>query len=545
MPPHRDEHPQCSACPVATSPQTAYYPHMASDFVDGRRQPVKTPPNLSYVRECPSATIHDKRVVIRRVDDAVYPAFPFSPPLRYPETARFHWKRDPSNYVYDAVRSILVDLRLDIDRVGLPSWNPLGGFISPGGRALIKPNWVLDTNRNESSSLDSLITDTSLIRAVIDYLIIAVHESGTIEIADAPLQTCDFDNLVRKNMIARLIADYRDQFPRMTFAILDLRKTVLRTRVSLIDGADQQSQQRGDPRGYTMLDLGRDSLLTDIHHRFRRFRVANYDHRLMLEHHNRTRHEYLISNSVLTADFVINMPKLKCHIKAGITGALKNIVGINGHKEYLPHHTNGSPSNRGDQYAHASHIKPVINRIYDHYWTRANKARRGRQVLQQALIKVLKTGAMVLERDGMYDGAWAGNDTIPRTTLDLNHALYFFACSERSLSPSAQRNVLHIVDAVVAGEGYGPLEPSRKPAGVVLGGWNPLFVDLCGARLIGLDYLKVRLLRYGLMHEKSRLAQSCESVEVIDVIDEGTLRSMAEINSLKFRIPKEWQSAAL
>jgi len=32
---------------------------------------------------------------------------------------------------------------------------------------------------------------------------------------------------------------------------------------------------------------------------------------------------------------------LKLHRKAGITCALKNLIGINGNKEYLPHHRLG------------------------------------------------------------------------------------------------------------------------------------------------------------------------------------------------------------
>ena len=93
----------------------------------------------------------------------------------------------------------------------------------------------------------------------------------------------------------------------------------------------------------------------------------------MRKHHNQERHEYLVANSVLSADFILNLPKLKCHIKAGITGALKNLVGINGHKEYLPHHTNGCPATGGDQYQHRSLVKPLINRVSDDYWANVNR----------------------------------------------------------------------------------------------------------------------------------------------------------------------------
>ena len=498
--------------------------------------------NVRNLSEITSESVRDKRVVIRRVRVAEYPDFPYHPPKLYPESCRLDMQQDQANHVYDAVRNIFVDLRLDIGNLGSREWNPLGGFVSPGQRALIKPNWVLHANQADGS-IESLITHTSLIRAVVDYLIIALRQDGIVEIADAPLQNCNFDELVRRSLIADLVDDYRRRFPGVTFSILDLRKTTLHTRSSRLPGLARQSAQSGDPRGYTMIDLGHESLLTDIHHRFKRFRVANYDHRLMRDHHNREKHEYLVSNSILSADFIVNLAKLKCHIKAGITGALKNLVGINGHKEYLPHHTNGSPADGGDQYQHKSYIKPLINRVYDDYWMKVNGRRPTGNVLQTVLIRGLRKAVAVLEGDRMYDGAWSGNDTIPRTTLDLNHALYFYDYNTCSLADTPLRNVLHVVDGVVAGEGYGPLRPSPKRAGVILGGWNPLLIDLCGARLIGLDPMRVPLLNYGLTHAKSRLARSCLSIEDIEVIDDGTRGVLAQVRGLGFNIPKEWKDA--
>ena len=55
------------------------------------------------------------------------------------------------------------------------------------------------------------------------------------------------------------------------------------------------------------------------------------------------RNEYLLSETVLSADLVVNLPKLKTHKKTGVTLALKNLVGINGDKNLLPHHCVGSP----------------------------------------------------------------------------------------------------------------------------------------------------------------------------------------------------------
>lgn len=58
-------------------------------------------------------------------------------------------------------------------------------------------------------------------------------------------------------------------------------------------------------------------------------------------------HQYLLAKAVLEADVVINLPKLKTHKKAGVTCALKNLIGIHGNKEYSPHHRVGDPRPEG------------------------------------------------------------------------------------------------------------------------------------------------------------------------------------------------------
>ena len=486
--------------------------------------------------------VRDRRVALRRVGPARYPRFPYHPPRRYPELSAFEAQCDPTNHVYDAVRSILADLGLDRDNFGKPAWNPLRRFLTRGRRALIKPNWVLHSNPLDES-IESLVTHTSLIRAAIDYLILALDGEGEIDVADAPLQGCDFEALVRRNAVGELMDRYRKRFPGITFSVLDLRRTVLRGHGGRITGLENQSEGAGDPRGYTLIDLGQDSLLAEVQNRSARFRVTMYDPRLMRTHHDRRKHEYLVANSVLSADFVLNLPKLKCHVKAGITGALKNVVGINGRKEYLPHHTNGSPATGGDQYRRASIVKPLLNRVSDDYWANLGRRATALNTLEALLMRVLHHASGRLDRDRLFDGGWSGNDTIPRTTLDLNHALYFYDPRARGLAADPVRNVLHVVDGVVAGEGYGPLRPAPKAAGVVLGGWNPLLVDTGGARLIGFDPLKVRLLRYGFRHAKSRLAVPVSSPMEVEILDDGEPTPLTRLSGLEFEIPEEWQDA--
>ncbi len=372
---------------------------------------------------------------------------------------------------------------------------------------------------------------------------LALESCGSIDVADAPLQNCDFQELVRRTRIIDLLDLYRRDFRDVRFAVIDLRKTLLSGSGHKYIHVRRQTQQTGDPRGYTLVNLGRNSFLTDIDHRYRRFRVANYDRRLMFTHHNRERHEYLVSNSVLSADFIVNVPKLKCHIKAGITGALKNLVGINGHKEFLPHHIVGPPRVGGDQYPTYSRLLPVANRIYDFYWSNVQKFPRLLGVILSLIVSVLVRTAREMEGSYTFDGGWSGNSTIPRTTLDLNHVLYFYDIDRGVLSRDPVRTVLHLVDGVVSGEGYGPLRPTAKRTGVLVGGWNPLLVDVCGARLIGFDPRRVALLRYGLESSRSRLAESVGTWSKNKVLFDGIGTALGEIQSLGFALPQGWESA--
>jgi uncharacterized protein (DUF362 family) len=77
---------------------------------------------------------------------------------------------------------------------------------------------------------------------------------------------------------------------------------------------------------------------------------ASYDMEETNTRHAGTRHEYLLCRTPMEADVFINLPKLKTHKKVGVTCALKNLVGINANKNWLPHHTEGTPEQGGDQF---------------------------------------------------------------------------------------------------------------------------------------------------------------------------------------------------
>jgi uncharacterized protein (DUF362 family) len=233
--------------------------------------------------------------------------------------------------------------------------NPFADLASPGSCVLIKPNWVLDHN-SSGYNIDSLITHSALIKYLIDFLIIALKGQGRIIIGDAPIQGCNFNNLIGLSRIKDVIEDVRRRHPEIEVNIEDWRLTVFDRppgKITWLKTGEQRSITRAAnsiPKTHFIVDLGKDSFLEEISEYCNRFRVAMYNPNLMVDHHKPGTHEYVVTNRIFEANLIINLPKMKTHHKAGLTGALKNIVGINGHKEYLPHHIKGSYFEGGDNY---------------------------------------------------------------------------------------------------------------------------------------------------------------------------------------------------
>src|SRR5581483_2235578 len=115
---------------------------------------------------------------------------------------------------------------------------------------------------------------------------------------------------------------------------------------------------------------------------------------------------------IIDADVVINLPKLKTHKKAGITCALKNLVGINGNKEYLPHHRVGGLESGGDCYPGKSVMKTALEFALDQQ-NMATSHISGKLWNEVAtnLDRVLRYSGDTLGVEGSH----SGNDTVWRT----------------------------------------------------------------------------------------------------------------------------------
>ena len=285
--------------------------------------------------------------------------------------------------------------------MGLDPDNPFRAFLDRGDTVVVKPNLVHHRHYG-GGRLEWVITDPALVRAVCEFAFLAVGTSGRVIVGDAPLQSADWGQLMRATGLGALPDHYRRHGYDCTLA--DFRT------VATTDSGGFKHHARelaGDPNGYRGVNLGRHSLHSG--RPWRRFRVTNYDPHTMTVHHNEDRHEYLVAGSVLQADAVINLAKLKTHRKAGLTCALKNMVGVNGSKDWLPHHTAGGGDKGGDEYpASGATWQRLSSWIVEREETAGSVA--GKLALHAARKLIHKAGAS-LSDDPSSEGSWYGNDT--------------------------------------------------------------------------------------------------------------------------------------
>lgn len=406
----------------------------------------------------------------------------FRPSIDYPEYPFDEINKVENNYVYDMVREGFRMMGYDKENYGTEHWNPLGKIISPGSRVVIKPNLVIDVNLFGKGT-DCLYTNPAVVAAVIDYVCIALKGKGEIIIGDAPIQECNFENLIEKSGYKSLKEYYLSK--DIKIQLIDFRelKTVNR------NGIYYQEITPNTPG--VIVDLKKDSEFDELPIKvLEKLRITNYDPTLLKDHHKNGKHEYYISKAVLSADVFINMPKPKTHRKAGVTIALKNVIGINCRKEFLPHHTNGSKSEGGDGYLKKSKLKSIKDYLLD----KKNIAmQREKNYIKTRILNYVVAGIDIVNKrilkDTYYEGSWYGNTTISKTIADLNKIL-FYADINGNMDILHRKKMLIVADMIVSGEKEGPIYPEPKNLGIIAIGENPVIFDEIISKLMGMkeDY---------------------------------------------------------
>jgi uncharacterized protein (DUF362 family) len=444
--------------------------------------------------------------------------------------------RFPELPVWAQVTTALVTLRALLDQTGLdhshfgsPDWNPLGAIIHEGTKVVVKPNWVHHHNFS-GHGMDCLVTHTSVIEAILYY--VAKAHPERIVVGDAPVQGCDFESLMAVCRVPEMIERFTAN--NINVLVKDFRLTIHPS--GELGGRVQENCRPLDE--YILYDLGRDSALEAITAPNSEFRVTMYNPDLLKRTHGPSKHQYLIARDVIEADVVINVPKLKTHKKAGITGALKNLVGINGHKEYLPHHRKGGSQRGGDCYTGQSLLKSWLEELLDA--TNRAQGTIARPMLANA-IRVGMAFGKVVGVDNNYDGSWHGNDTVWRMSLDLQRVLHY-GRADGTLTDHVQRTVLTITDAIIAGEGDGPLASTPIKLGIMTLGVNTAAVEWVHALLMGLNPQRIPLTREAFVPHRYPLTNFPLNDIVIRV--DGQPVAASELfaqHGCAFRVPSGWQ----
>ena len=347
-----------------------------------------------------------------------------------------------------------------------------------GKGVLLKPNWV----RHELKESDYLClrTNDNLLLCILEEVLLL--SPSRVLVADAPVQGCVWDRMITKNFLEE-IKSLSDQYG-IPVAVKDFRRTI----TDVVHGT--VSKDLHPMSDYLLFDLGEKSFLEPITTPDNKFRVTCYDPDRMAEVHHKGMHKYCIAKDVFDYDVIITIPKLKTHRMAGMTNALKLLVGINGDKDYLPHHRVGSIKEGGDNYKKKSTLRTMANKFTD-----ASNRRRGTQLGK--LFSMVGSKLWRLSKPDvatMANAGWYGNDTIWRTVMDIN-TIALFGDAEGRIHETQQRHLYIIMDGIIGGQGDGPLHPEPSALGVIAMADNPYLMDVVAGHLYHLNSDKIPLLR--------------------------------------------------
>ncbi|MGB0578423.1 MAG: DUF362 domain-containing protein [Limisphaerales bacterium] len=380
-------------------------------------------------------------------------------------------------------------------------------FVQPGDKVVLKPNWVKEHDERNPGpdQWEHVVTHPAVIEAVIRWVAKRLASKGSITICDAPQTDSSFAKLREYCRLDEVIERCREEFSGVRIELLDLRPEEWHA----VDGVTvSKTTLAGDPLGSTKVCLNEASEFVDFHGQGKLY-GASFDLEETNEHHRGERHEYLLCRTPMDADVLINLPKLKTHKKVGLTCALKNLVGINANKNWLPHHTEGTPDQGGDQFPEST----TKNKLEHSWMGTAKRWLKNRPLVSRLFVPLKKLGRLYFgdTQSVVRSGNWHGNDTCWRMVLDLNNCLFGF---DGEGSPRTRPlRYLAIVDGIIGGEGNGPMAPDPVNSSVLLAGTHPVAVDCVAATLMGFDWDKIRLLK-GCFGDPQRQLTSFRSTNI-------------------------------
>ena len=356
-----------------------------------------------------------------------------------------------------------------------------------GKRVLLKPNWVLHSKNEEDEWC--LRTHDSFLLAALDYVLRLKPKE--VLIGDAPIQGCQWSKMVNRELIDGVV-NLSEKY-KIPVAIKDFR------RVHFDQQLNNVIEEKEPLDNFVIFDVGKKSYLEPITKSdSNQFRVTVYNPDRFKESHRPGVHKYCITKELFDADVVISLPKVKTHQKAGITAALKNIVGLNGDKDFLPHHRIGGTELGGDCYPGGNRLRYWSELIRDE----ANRNKGNWKYKFYTRISSLFWRLSFPKKVHNTAAGWFGNDTTWRMVMDLNQIVYY-GTKEGTLKNNKQRLFFSLNDGIIGGQGDGPLKPKPLALGIVsftnTSSWN----DLVLSQLMGMESEKIPLLVSAKTFEKN------------------------------------------
>lgn len=343
---------------------------------------------------------------------------------------------------------------------------------------LLKPNWVTH-NSKLSDELCLRTHDSFLIAALI---VVLEMKPKSIIIGDAPIQGCSWEKAISEELLLE-ISKLVDEF-KTPIQVKDFRRVCFNIKSGKLD------EEKRPISDFLIFDVGKQSYLESITDEAgSNFRVTNYDSKNLSENHKKGVHKYCIIKDLFDADIVITLPKIKTHQKTGLTNALKILVGINGDKDYLPHHRKGGTAEKGDCYPGSNSLRSIAESVLDF----ANN-RRGKKNYKNLLrLAGLIWRISAPKNEHNLAAGWYGNDTTWRMVLDINK-ISEYGKADGTLSDTPQRVIYSLCDGIIAGQGDGPLSPEPLAMGVIAFSDNAAWMDLIAGKLMGMETTKIPLL---------------------------------------------------
>ena len=385
--------------------------------------------------------------------------------------------------------------------------------IGKNSKVVIKPNWVRQNHQLKELDWEYIITHPSLITAVMMKVLERLDQTGRITILDAPETASSFKKILDHYPI--------DEWQKMalerkiSLEIIDLRDDEWIIHKNVIV---ERKILRGDPRGKTEINLKNYSEFYGHNKSIKGYYGADYNIKETNHAHNGKDNLYRVSKSVLEADIFINLPKLKTHKKSGITCCLKNLVGVNTYKNYLPHYSIGGTKEGGDQFPDES-----AKNTFESKWLSFIKQYfLTKPFLAKIIAPIFRPGKAFFgdTNNKIRSGNWYGNDTLWRMILDLNK-IVLYSQPDGILKKALIANSKHyigIVDAVLCGEKNGPKSPEPKQMGYIICGTNPVAIDATAAKLMSFDPLKIPVIQKAFHIKKYRIVDF-EYEDIIVQID--------------------------